>query len=190
MGFLDRPKVGPHLVFYCHNSTVLYEFLWESKMKSPVIIKGRRRNHFLLKVWPSWNKQEVSFLWKVMMSISVEMWWTFKSEQKWFPYQGEIDFDHLHHHDHHRKKPSKRPPSYFKRTEKNFFSKEQKFNLWICNSKWHICQIELCIITCLLLIWPCGIPFSKVVMYHQSNWVIFQFTFQDSGNFIFWNEEA
>ena len=120
MGFLDRPKVGPHLVFYCHNSTVLYEFLWESKMKSPVIIKGRRRNHFLLKVWPSWNKQEVSFLWKVMMSISVEMWWTFKSEQKWFPYQGEIDFDHLHHHDHHRKKPSKRPPSYFKRTEKKF----------------------------------------------------------------------
>ena len=118
MGFLDRPKVGPHLVFYCHNSTVLYEFLWESKMKSPVIIKGRRRNHFLLKVWPSWNKQEVSFLWKVMMSISVEMWWTFKSEQKWFPYQGEIDFDHLHHHDHHRKKPSKRPPSYFKRTGK------------------------------------------------------------------------
>ena len=46
MGFLDRPKVGPHLVFYCHNSTVLYEFLWESKMKSPVIIKVKKKKSF------------------------------------------------------------------------------------------------------------------------------------------------
>ena len=109
-------------------------------------------------------EQEV-FLWKVIEYSSVEMWWTFKSEQKWFPYQGEIDFDHLHHHDHHRKKPASK--LFWKRTK--LFTETK--NTELVNLQFQVAYLSNSIMhnhLSLLLIWPCGIPFSKVVMYVTS----------------------
>ena len=84
----------PHLFFYCHNSTVLYEFsvgvttIYE---EGPAVFIRTKKSFSL---WPSWNFDVQSTRNKKFFEESFRWWWTFKSLNR-FPYQGEIDFEFL-----------------------------------------------------------------------------------------------